>query len=139
MWRLFAILSALFAAATSILAKMGMKGVDSNLATAIRTVIILVMSWGIVLFNGKVKTLPQLTATNWVFIILSAVATGFSWLFYFRAVQMGDVSSVAPIDKASVVLTMVMSFLILQEKITLQKIIGGLLVGLGTVILALPL
>lgn len=137
MWKLFALLSALFAGATSILAKMGIKGVDSNLATAIRTVVILVLAWGIVFISGGYKGIGDLTKTNWIFLILSGLATGLSWLFYFRAIQMGDVSKVAPIDKLSIVITMLLSFVILKEPLTLKTIGGGLCIVLGTFILIL--
>lgn len=137
MWKLYAVLSAVFAALTSILAKMGIKGVNSNLATAIRTVVILVMAWGIVLFTGQYKGLGALTKQNWLFLILSGLATGLSWLFYFKAIQMGDVSKVAPIDKASIVLTIALSFIILGEKVTTKSLIGGLLISAGTFVLIL--
>ncbi len=135
MWKLFALLSAVFAALTSILAKFGMKGVNSNLGTAIRTAVVLVLAWGIVLGTGNLKAIKDLTRQNWIFLVLSGLATGFSWLFYFRAIQLGPVSKVAPIDKFSVVLTIVLSFFILQEQVTLKVVIGGLLISLGTFVL----
>ncbi|MDL2232775.1 EamA family transporter [Ruminococcaceae bacterium OttesenSCG-928-L11] len=137
MWKVFALLSALFAGVTAILAKMGIKGVDSNLATAIRTVVILVMAWGIVFVSGGHKHIGELSKTNWIFLILSGIATGCSWLFYFRAIQMGDVSKVAPIDKMSIVVTMALSFLILGEPVSLKTLGGGLCIVAGTVILLL--
>lgn len=135
MWKLYAVLSAVFAAATSILAKIGIRGVNSNLATAIRTVVILILSWGIVFWTGHAGEMKSLTKQNWIFLILSGVATGLSWIFYFQAVQLGDVSKVAPIDKLSVVLTMIMAFVILGEKVSLTTVLGGALIAAGTLIL----
>lgn len=137
MWILFAILSAFFAAVTSILAKMGMEGVNSNLATAIRTIVVLAMAWGIVFLTGAQNGVGALTTKNIIFIVLSGLATGASWLFYFKAIQMGDVSKVVPIDKFSVVITMVLSFVILKETITLKTFLGGLFITIGTFILIL--
>lgn len=137
MWKLFALLSAIFAALTSILAKFGMKGVNSNLGTAIRTVVVLVLAWGIVVMTGQVRGLRDLTRQNWVFLALSGLATGLSWLFYFNAIQNGPVSKVAPIDKFSVVLTIVFSFIILGEAVTAKTVIGGLLIAAGTFVLIL--
>jgi transporter family protein len=105
MWKIYALLSAVFAAATAILAKVGVKGIDSNAATAIRTAVILFLTWGIVLFSGAFKQLPEISRRNWIFLILSGLATGLSWLFYFKALQAGPASKVAPIDKLSVALT----------------------------------
>ncbi len=135
MWKLFAVLSAVFAAVTSILAKLGMRSVSSNLATAIRTVVILILSWGIIFSTGEVHGIKGLTKQNWIFLILSGITTGLSWLFYFHAVQLGDVSKVAPIDKLSVVITMVLAFVILGEKVTASTVIGGLLIAAGTLVL----
>lgn len=135
MWKLYAVLSAVFAAATSILAKMGMSGVNSNLATAIRTGIVLIMSWDIVFITGHTGEVKTLTTQNWIFLILSGIATGLSWLFYFYAVQMGDVSKVAPIDKLSIVLTVILAFVILGEKASLSTIIGTALIAVGTLVL----
>ncbi|MBE0068156.1 EamA family transporter, partial [Thermoanaerobacterium thermosaccharolyticum] len=115
MWKLYAILSALFAALTSILAKIGIKGVDSNLATAIRTTIIIFLSWGIVFAAGTQSGMKNLTKENWLFLILSGLATGLSWLFYYKAIALGDVSKVAPIDKSSIVMTLILSYIILGE------------------------
>ncbi len=137
MWKLYALLSALFAALTSILAKLGMKGVNSNLGTAIRTVVVLTLAWGIVLGTGQIKGIRDLTRQNWLFLVLSGLATGLSWLFYFSAIQKGPVSKVAPIDKFSVVLTILLSFLILQEQVTGKVIAGGLLITAGTFVLIL--
>src|SRR4030066_1159787 len=118
-WIIFAFLSALFAALTSILAKIGVKDVNSNLATAIRTVVILIFAWGIVLVQGIAKDISTISKLSLMFLILSGLATGFSWLFYFRALQIGDASKVVPIDKLSLVLTIILAFIILKEKINL--------------------
>lgn len=132
MWKLFAILSAVFAALTSILAKIGIKGVDSNLATAIRTVVIIILAWGIVFFTGAQNGIPNLSKRNLIFLILSGLATGLSWVFYYKAITLGDVSKVAPIDKSSIVLTMILSFLILGEEFTAKTLIAGGLITVGT-------
>jgi transporter family protein len=137
MWKLWAICSALFAALTSILAKAGMKNVNSNLATAVRTVVVLVLAWLIVIGTGNLKGAKELTRQNWILLILSGLATGLSWLFYFKAIQTGPVSKVAPIDKFSVVLTMILSFLILKEQFSLKTVLGGLLITAGTFVLIL--
>lgn len=137
MWILYAILSAIFAALTSILAKIGIANVNSNLATAIRTIVVLVMAWGIVFFNGSYKEIPNITQKSWIFLGLSGLATGLSWLFYFRALQTGDASKVIPIDKFSVVISMVLAFVILKEAITAKTIIGGILITIGTFVLIL--
>ncbi|MGI5827627.1 MAG: EamA family transporter [Patescibacteria group bacterium] len=136
-WLIYAALSALFAAATAILAKIGVKDINSNLATAIRTVVILLFAWGIVLFQGVYKEIGTISKTSFIFLILSGVATGLSWLFYFRALQIGNASKVVPIDKLSLVLTIVLAGLILKEKITLPIAIGGVLMSLGAVIIGL--
>jgi len=135
MWIIFALLSALFAAATSILAKIGIGGVNSNLATAIRTVVVLVMAWGIVFITGKQHEVARITQKSWVFLALSGVATGLSWLFYYKALQIGDVSKVAPIDKFSVVISMLLAFAILGEAVNVKTIIGGLLITAGTIVM----
>ena len=137
MWALFALLSAVFAALTGILAKIGMEGINSNLATAIRTVVVLVMAWGLVFLTGKQAGIADITTRGWVFLALSGVATGLSWLFYFYALQMGEASKVVPIDKFSVVISMVLAFLVLGEKMTLAKVVGGLLITAGTSVLIL--
>jgi len=137
MWKLFAILSAFFAALTAILAKVGIKGVDSNLATAIRTTVILFITWGIVLFSGNLPALKTLNRTNLIFLTLSGVATGLSWLFYFRALQLGNASKVAPIDKLSVAITILLSIVILHEPADFKVIAGGLLIVAGTFVIIL--
>lgn len=138
MWAVYALLSALFAALTSILAKIGIEGISSNLATAIRTVVVVIMSWGIVFMTGVQNQIQTLTSRNWLFLVLSGLATGFSWLFYYRALQIGEASKVAPVDKFSVVITMVLAFLILKEPATFKTILGGLLITAGTIVLILP-
>ncbi|MEH6307257.1 EamA family transporter [Olivibacter sp. CPCC 100613] len=135
MWKYYALLSALFAALTAILAKLGVKGVNSNIATTIRTLVILFIAWGIILLNGEVKDIKTLTKENWLFLILSGAATGLSWLFYFKALQLGDVSKVAPIDKLSVAIAMGLSFWILKEPMEMKTIIGGLLILTGTLVI----
>ena len=128
MWRLYALLSALFAALTAIFAKVGVKNINSDLATAIRTTIILILTWGIVLFGQHVHEIREVSRNTWLFLILSGVATGLSWLFYFKALQLGDVSRVAPIDKLSVVITILLAFIFLKEQVDLKGIIGALLI-----------
>lgn len=137
LWVVYALLSALFAALTSILAKIGINGVDSNLATAIRTVVVLVMAWGLVFMTGVQKHISNIGARSWLFLVLSGIATGLSWLFYYRALQMGDASRVVPIDKSSVVISMVLAFIVLKEQLTWQSIVGGLLITAGTFVLIL--
>ena len=137
MWKWYAILSAVFAALTAILAKIGVKHVNSNVATAVRTVIIVLMSWGIVAAAGEMKHLKSLTKTNILFLALSGVATGLSWLFYFKALQAGPVSKVAPIDKFSVPLAMILAFILLREPADLKTIIGGVLIIAGTIVMVL--
>ena len=135
-WVFWALLSALFAAATALLAKVGVEGIDSNLATAIRTSVVLVFTWGIALGLERHHGLSEISRRSWVFLVLSGVCTGLSWLCYFRALQIGPASSVAPVDKLSVVLVILGAWLFLGEHLTLVKIIGGSLVTLGAVILA---
>lgn len=135
MWKWYAILSAVFAALTAIFAKIGIKNVNSDLATAIRTSVILFITWGIVLAGNKLVDIKQLTKVNWIFIILSGIATGLSWLFYFRALQLGDASKVAPIDKLSVVFTMFLSFIILKESMSWKVILGGLMIVGGSLVI----
>jgi len=135
MWWMYALLSAFFAALVAVLAKIGIKGVDSDLATAIRTVVIIVLAWGIVLARGKLNGINNLTRTNWIFLILSGVATGLSWLFYFRALQAGEVSKVAPIDKLSVAIAIIISVIFLHEKLTWQEGAGAALIIGGTLLL----
>ena len=137
MWIVLAMLSAGFAALTGIFAKLGMEGINSNLATAIRTVVVLVMAWGIVFLTGKQAGITDITAKGWTYLILSGAATGLSWLCYFYALQLGEASKVIPIDKFSVVLSMVLAFVVLGEKVTLTKIIGGVLITLGTFVMIL--
>lgn len=137
MWILFALLSALFAALTSILAKIGIENVNSNLATAIRTVVVLVMAWGIVFITGKQHGINDITHKSWLFLILSGCATGLSWLFYYKALQIGEASKVVPIDKFSVVISIVMAFVFLGESANIKTIIGGALITLGTFVLIL--
>lgn len=137
MWKLYAVLSALFASLTAIFAKLGIKGVNSNLATALRTIVVLVLAWGIVFLSGAQKGIGSITKQSWLFLILSGMGTGLSWLFYFKAIQIGEVSKVAPIDKASIVLTMLLSFLILGETADTKTIIGGIFITLGTFVLIL--
>ena len=135
MWIIFALLSAFFAALTSILAKIGIQNINSNLATAIRTVVVLVMSWIIVFATGRHNEMANIGQKNLLFLILSGIATGLSWLCYYRALQMGDASKVMPIDKFSLVLGMVMAFVVLRETITVKTVIGGALITIGTFVL----
>lgn len=137
MWKYYALLSAFFAAATAILAKMGIKGINGNVATAIRTVVILFIAWGIVIFGGAFKEIKTLSKNNILFLILSGIATGLSWIFYFKALETGNVSKVAPIDKLSVAIAIGLSFLILKEPVELKTIIGGLLIVAGTIVIIL--
>ena len=157
MWAVFALLSAVFAALTGILAKLGMEGINSNLATAIRTVVVLVMAWAIVFLTGKQHEIGDISTRSWVFLLLSGLATGLSWLCYFHALQIGDINKVVPVDKSSTVLTiqigqasrvipidkfsvvisMVLAFVVLREAVTVQTVIGGLLITAGTLVLIL--
>ncbi len=135
MWAVFAIVSSVFAAMTSVLAKVGIEGVNSNLATAIRTFVVLLMSWGMVFLTGTQKGLGQISQKSWLFLILSGLATGASWLCYYKALQMGEVSKVVPVDKLSVVLTLVMAFIFLHEQITPKSIAGCILIGAGSLLM----
>ena len=135
MWAVFAIVSSVFAAMTSVLAKVGIEGVNSNLATAIRTFVVLLMSWGMVFLTGTQKGLGQISQKSWLFLILSGLATGASWLCYYKALHMGEVSKVVPVDTLSVVLTLVMAFIFLHEQITLKSIAGCILIGAGTLLM----
>jgi len=135
MWKLYAILSAVFAALTSILAKIGIKGVDSNLATAIRTVVIIILAWSIVFATGAQSGITSLSRKSWIFLVLSGLATGLSWVFYYKAIAIGKVSQVAPIDKSSIVLTLILSFIILGEKFTAKTLIAGILITAGTFVM----
>jgi len=136
-WKIWAILSAVFAALTAIFAKIGIKNIDSNLATAIRTCVILLITWGIVIANNSLGGVKELTKTNWTFLICSGVATGLSWLFYFKALQLGNASKVAPIDKLSVVITIFLAFVILGESVSWKVILGGCLIAGGSIIMLL--
>lgn len=137
MWIVFAILSAVFAALTSILAKVGIDGVNSNLATAIRTVVVVAMAWGMVFLTHAQSGLSQISKKSWIFLILSGLATGASWLCYYRALQTGEAAKVVPIDKLSVVITLIFSFVFLHEEFTAKSFIGCILIGAGTLIMVL--
>ncbi|MDD6156834.1 MAG: EamA family transporter [Lachnospiraceae bacterium] len=137
MWLLFAILSAVFAALTSILAKIGIDGVNSNLATAIRTVVVVVMAWGMVFLTHAQSGLSEISKKSWIFLILSGLATGASWLCYYRALQTGDASKVVPIDKMSVVITLILAVVILHEEFTPKSLVGCVLITIGTLIMVL--
>lgn len=137
MWAIFAFFSALFAALTSILAKIGIAGVNSNLATAIRTVVVVLMAWGIVFLTKGQIGLANISKKNWIFLILSGLATGASWLCYYRALQEGEASKVVPIDKLSVVLTLILAFIFLHEDFTMKSLIGTILITIGTLIMVL--
>ena len=137
MWILYAVLSAVFAALTSILAKVGIDGVNSNLAAAIRTVVVVGMSWGIVFLTNAQKGITEISRKSWIFLILSGLATGASWLCYYRALQMGQASKVVPIDKMSVVITLVLAFVFLHEEFTARSLTGCVLIGAGTLIMVI--
>ena len=137
MWLVFAILSAVFAALTSILAKVGISDVNSTLATAIRTVVVLAMSWGMVFLTKVQGGISEISRRSWIFLILSGLATGASWLFYYRALQLGEVSKVAPIDKMSIVITLVLAFVVLHEQFTAKSLIGAILLTAGTLVMVL--
>ncbi|WP_418210588.1 EamA family transporter [Bacteroides zhangwenhongii] len=135
MWKYYALLSALFAALTAVFAKIGVKDINSDLATAIRTSVILFITWGIVFAGNHTTEVKGISGHTWIFLILSGAATGLSWLFYFKALQVGDVSRVAPIDKLSVVITICLSFLFLKEPVSLRVIIGALLITGGSIVM----
>ena len=137
MWIIFAILSAVFAALTSILAKVGIEGVDSNLATAVRTIVVVIMAWAMVFITNTQSGLSQISRKSWIFLILSGIATGASWLCYYKAIQLGDVSRVVPIDKLSVVVTLILAFVFLHEEFTVKSVIGCILIGAGTLFMVL--
>lgn len=137
MWFVLALGSAVFAALTSILAKIGIDGVNSNLATAIRTMVVVVMAWGMVLLTDAQSGLSEISRKSWIFLILSGLATGASWLCYYRALQLGEASKVVPIDKLSVVITLVLAFVFLHEKFTFKSAIGCVLIAAGTLIMVL--
>ena len=135
MWFIFALLSAVFAALTSILAKVGINGVNSNLATAIRTVVVVIMAWGMVFLTNAQNGLSGISRKSWLFLILSGLATGASWLCYYKALQIGEASKVVPIDKLSVVITLILAFVFLHETFTTKSLIGCILIGAGTLIM----
>ena len=137
MWFIFALLSAVFAALTSILAKIGIDGVNSNFATAIRTMVVVAMAWGMVFLTNAQTGLNEISKKSWIFLILSGLATGASWLCYYRALQMGEASKVVPIDKLSVVFTLILAFVILHEEFTVKSVIGCLMIGAGTLLMVL--
>ena len=137
MWFVLALLSAVFASLTSILAKIGIDGVNSNLATAIRTVVVVVMAWGMVFLTNAQKGLSQIGTKSWIFLVLSGIATGASWLCYYKALQIGDASKVVPIDKLSVVITLILAFVFLHEEFTYKSLIGCILIGIGTMVMVL--
>lgn len=137
MWLVFALLSAVFAALTSILAKVGINGVNSNLATSLRTVVVLVMAWGMVFVTNAQGGITDISRKSWVFLILSGLATGASWLCYYYALQIGEASRVVPVDKLSVVITLVLAFVFLHEKFTVHSLIGCILIGAGTLLMVL--
>ena len=137
MWFVFALLSAIFAALTSILSKVGIEGVNSNLATAIRTVVVVAMSWGMVFLTNAQNGITEISRKSWIFLILSGLATGASWLCYYKALQIGDASKVVPIDKLSVVITLVLAFVFLHEEFTIKSLVGCILIGTGTLIMVM--
>ena len=137
MWFLYALGSAVFAALTSILAKIGIEGVNSTLATALRTVVVLGMSWVMVFVSGAQSGLPDIGRRSWLFLVLSGLATGASWLCYYKALQIGEASKVVPVDKLSVVITLVLAFVFLHEKFTVHSLIGCILIGAGTLLMVL--
>ena len=137
MWFVFALLSAVFAALTSILAKIGIEGVNSNLATAIRTMVVLAMAWGMVFLTDAQGGIGSISRKSWLFLILSGLATGASWLCYYRALQVGEASKVVPIDKLSVVITLVLAFLLLHEEVSVKAVVGCVLIGAGTLMMVL--
>ncbi|MEE1024581.1 MAG: EamA family transporter [Acutalibacteraceae bacterium] len=137
MWFVLALLSAIFAALTSILAKVGIEGVNSNLATAIRTVVVVVMAWGMVFFTNAQNGIAEISKRSWLFLVLSGLATGVSWLCYYKALQLGDASKVVPIDKLSVVITLILAFVFLHEQFTTKSLIGCILIGIGTMVMVL--
>ena len=137
MWFVFALLSAIFAALTSILAKAGIEGVNSNLATAIRTIVVVVMAWGMVFLTNAQNGIAEISKRSWLFLVLSGLATGVSWLCYYKALQLGNASKVVPIDKLSVVITLILAFVFLHEQFTTKSLIGCILIGIGTMVMVL--
>lgn len=135
MWIIYALLSALFASLTAICAKIGVKDIDSNLATAIRTTVILLLTWGIVFFSGHLSQVKSVPRYTWLFLLLTGISTGLSWLFYFKAIQLGDVSRVASVDKLSVVLTIILAFILLKEPVSPKVIAGGVLICAGSILM----
>lgn len=133
MWKIYALLSTFFAALTAIFAKVGVKDINSDLATAIRTTVILMLTWGIVIFGSHINEMKDVSRSTWFFLIISGLSTGLSWLFYFKAIQLGNVSRVAPIDKLSVVITMLLAFLFLHEQPSFKVILGALLIAAGSI------
>ena len=137
MWLILALLSAVFAALTSILAKVGIEGVNSNLATAVRTGVVLLMAWGMVFLTNAQGGITEISKKSWLFLILSGLATGASWLCYYKALQIGEASKVVPIDKLSVVITLILAFTFLHEQFTVKSLIGCILIGLGTLVMVI--
>lgn len=135
MWKIYALLSAVFAALTAIFAKVGVKDIDSNLATAIRTTVILLLTWGIVFAAGHLSEVKSVPRHTWIFLVLSGLSTGLSWLFYFKAIQLGDVSRVAPVDKLSVVLTVILAFFLLKEPVSPKVVAGAALICAGSILM----
>jgi transporter family protein len=135
MWKYYALLSAFFAALTAVLAKVGVKNISGNLATAIRTSVVLLLAWGIVFFSGHLKDLREVSKAGFVFLVLSGIATGLSWIFYFKALETGDVSKVAPVDKLSIVFMMALAFVFLKEPVDIKTVAGGILILIGTIVL----
>lgn len=137
MWCILAVLSAVFAALTSIFAKIGVENVNSNLATALRTIVVLLMAWGMVFITNSQGGISSISRKSWIFLILSGIATGASWLCYYKAIQLGDVSKVVPIDKLSIIVTIVLAFVFLHEKVNVKSVIGCVLIGAGTLLMVL--
>ena len=135
MWKYYAVLAAVFAALTAILAKVGLKGISGNLATAVRTVVVLFIAWGIVLFSGQIKEIRDLSGKNLLFLALSGIATGLSWICYFRALEIGEVSKVAPVDKLSLPIAMLLAFILLKEPVEPKVILGGVLITIGAIVI----
>lgn len=137
MWLVYALLSAVFAAVTSILAKVGIEGVNSNLATAVRTVVVVIMAWGMVFVTNTQNGITDISRKSWLFLVLSGLATGASWLCYYKALQIGEASKVVPVDKLSVVITLVLAFVFLHEEFTAKSLAGCILIGAGTILMVL--
>lgn len=137
MWAVFALLSAIFAALTSILAKIGIDGVNSNLATAIRTMVVVVMAWVMVFLTNAQSGISEISKKSWLFLVLSGLATGASWLCYYKALQIGEASKVVPVDKLSVVITLILAFLFLHEQFTVKSLIGCIMIGIGTLVMVI--